>query len=238
MLQLETMVLGGFGVLALVLAAGSLVIVRSIHRDHAVGRLQSEFVAAVSHEFRTPLTSMRQLSEMLFSGRIRREDERQESYALLVQESERLQRLVESLLDFGRMEAGAARYHSISCEPNALVVSLVADFQRQASALGYTIELSTAENLPLVELDREAVGLALLEPSRQCCQVLARLPDCMDRDIPGGRPNSDFSPGRGHRGALCREKADIREICSRLGSQEGQGERDGDRPGDGCQRIC
>ncbi len=229
----ERMVLGGFGVLALVLAAGSLVIVRSIHRDHAVGRLQSEFVAAVSHEFRTPLTSMRQLSEMLFSGRIRREDERQESYALLVQESERLQRLVESLLDFGRMEARAARYHFVSCEPNALVVSLVADFQRQASALGYKIELSTAENLPSLELDREALGLALwnlldnaVKYSPDCRTVWIETSQEEDRIAISVRDEGIGVPS-------CREKADIREICSRLGPQEGQGERDRDRPGDG-----
>ena len=48
------LLLSGFGVLALVLLAGSYFIMRSIERERAVARLQSEFVSAVSHEFRTP----------------------------------------------------------------------------------------------------------------------------------------------------------------------------------------
>ena len=59
------LLLSGFTVLALVLVAGSYFITRSITRELAVSRLQSEFVSTVSHEFRTPLTSIRQLSEML-----------------------------------------------------------------------------------------------------------------------------------------------------------------------------
>ena len=106
------LLLSGFAVLALVLLAGSYFILRSISREHAVARLQSEFVSAVSHEFRTPLTSLRQLSDMLSKGRVPTEELRQESYDILSRESERLQRLVESLLEFGRMEARAFRYRS------------------------------------------------------------------------------------------------------------------------------
>jgi hypothetical protein len=73
----------------------------------ASGDLQSEFVSAVSHEFRTPLTTMHQLSEMLAGGRIANDAERHESYEVLLVATCRPQRLVESLLDFGRMEAAA-----------------------------------------------------------------------------------------------------------------------------------
>jgi signal transduction histidine kinase len=92
------LLLSGFTVLALVLVAGSYFITRSIARELAVSRLQSEFVSTVSHEFRTPLTSIRQLSEMLAKGRVPTDDLRQQSYDILSRESERLQSLVESLL--------------------------------------------------------------------------------------------------------------------------------------------
>ena len=109
----------GFAVLALVLLAGSYFILRSIDRERAVARLQSEFVSAVTHEFRTPLTSLRQLSEMLSKGRVPTEELRQQSYDILARESERLQRLVESLLDFGRIEARAVHYQLQSLDPES-----------------------------------------------------------------------------------------------------------------------
>jgi signal transduction histidine kinase len=155
------LLLSGFAVLALVLLAGSYFIMRSIDRERAVARLQSEFVSAVSHEFRTPLTSLRQLSEMLSKGRVPTEDLRQKSYDILARESERLQRLVESLLDFGRIEARAFLYHYEHLDPVTLVGDLVAEFQEKAAAQGYHVELEFAGEYPLIHADREALGLAL-----------------------------------------------------------------------------
>jgi len=155
------LLLSGFAVLALVLLVGSYFIVRSIDRERAVARLQSEFVSAVSHEFRTPLTSLRQLSEMLSKGRVPTEDLRQKSYDILSRESERLQRLVESLLDFGRIEARAFRYHYEHLDPVTLVGGLVAEFQENAAAQGYRVELELAGEYPFIHADREALGLAL-----------------------------------------------------------------------------
>jgi len=155
------LLLSGFAVLALVLLAGSYFIMRSIDRERAVARLQSEFVSTVSHEFRTPLTSLRQLSEMLSKGRVPTEDLRQKSYDILSRESERLQRLVESLLDFGRIEARAFLYHYEHLDPVTLVGDLVAEFQEKAAAQGYRVELELAGKYPLIHVDREALGLAL-----------------------------------------------------------------------------
>ena len=155
------LVVFGFTVLALVLLAGSYFIMRSINRERAVARLQSEFVSAVSHEFRTPLTSLRQLSEMLAKGRVSTEDLRQKSYDILSRESDRLQRLVESLLDFGRIEARAFRYHYERLDPVTFVGDVVADFREQAVAQGCRIELALGAEFPLIHADREALGLAL-----------------------------------------------------------------------------
>jgi two-component sensor histidine kinase/tetratricopeptide (TPR) repeat protein len=155
------LLLSGFGVLALVLLVGSYFIMRSLDRERAVSRLQSEFVSTVSHEFRTPLTSLRQLSEMLSKGRVPTEDLRQKSYDILSRESERLQRLVESLLDFGRIEARAFLYRYEHLDPVRLVGDLVAEFQEKAAAQGYRVELELAGEYPLIHIDREALGLAL-----------------------------------------------------------------------------
>ncbi|MBA2353272.1 MAG: hypothetical protein H0V80_01245 [Acidobacteria bacterium] len=78
---------------------------RALAQEARVAQLQSDFVAAVSHEFRSPLTTMRQMAEMLDTDRVPDQSRRKQYYRVLVGEVTRLQRLVERLLDFGRMEA-------------------------------------------------------------------------------------------------------------------------------------
>ncbi len=155
------LLIAAFAVLVSILLAGSYFIIRSIERERAVAKLQSEFVAAVSHEFRSPLTSLRQLSEMLVKGRIPTEEQRQQSFEVLNHESERLQRLVESLLDFGRIEAQGFRYRFEVLDPFTLVRDIVDEFQHEVAARGYRIELAPGGRCPSIRADREALGLAL-----------------------------------------------------------------------------
>ena len=155
------LLLSGFTVLALVLVAGSYFITRSIARELAVTRLQSEFVSTVSHEFRTPLTSIRQLSEMLARGRVPTDDLRQQSYDILSNESERLQQLVESLLDFGRIEAGAFTYRFESLDAASLVDDVVAGFRPTAASRGFQVTLQKTEPPMRIRADRDALGLAV-----------------------------------------------------------------------------
>ena len=153
------LLLAGLAILgALILGSGYFTF-RGIQRELAVGRLQSEFVSAVSHEFRTPLTSMRQLSEMLSKGRVISEDRRQQYYDVLTRESERLHRLVEGLLNFGRTEAGAARYHLEPVELGELIRSVAGEFQRQAECCQVEVSLDVAA-CP-IRGEREMLSLAL-----------------------------------------------------------------------------
>ena len=100
---------GGLAALMLLLAGGGYVIWRVVRREVAVARLQTDFVASVSHEFRTPLTSLRHVTELLHESDDMPPERRRSFYAVLAQSGDRLHRLVESLLDFERMEAGRSR---------------------------------------------------------------------------------------------------------------------------------
>jgi signal transduction histidine kinase len=102
---------------------------------------------------------MRQLSQMLSHGRVIQEDRRQQYYDVLARESERLHRLVEGLLNFGRMEAGAVRYRLESVDAAELVRSVAGEFERQAE--GCKVEVSAVSNPCVVRADREALSVAL-----------------------------------------------------------------------------
>jgi signal transduction histidine kinase len=91
---------GGLSFVGLLVVAGTYFSARAMAREMEATRLQSDFVAAVSHEFRTPLTLLRQFSDMLAEGRVSSDEERSKYYAALQRGTRRLTRLVENLLDF------------------------------------------------------------------------------------------------------------------------------------------
>ena len=157
----ERFLLLGIAVMVLFLLAGAYFIARAIRREMEVSRMQSDFVSAVSHEFRSPLTSMRQLSEILAFGRVPSEDRRHLYYETLVRETVRLQRLVEALLNFGRMEAGARQYRFEELDAARLVRSVAAEFEPQIAGCGRHIELAGTEAGCRIEADPEAMAVAL-----------------------------------------------------------------------------
>ena len=159
--QRRELLLAGFAVLAVVLLAGTFFILRAMGRERAVARLQSDFVSAVSHEFRTPLTTLLQLSDMLDKDRIPGAEARREVYRVLLRESERLHRLVESLLDFGRMEARSYRYRLEPVDASEVIRGIVDEFRLEATPGGYHVELGESESRPVIRADREALGLAV-----------------------------------------------------------------------------
>ncbi len=155
------LLLVGFTLVATFVLVGSYFIARAVTRELEVARLQSDFVSAVSHEFRTPLASLRQLSELLTDGRVPSEKRRQEYYEGLRRESERLYRLVESLLDFGRMEAGAREYRFGVLDTESFFRGVVEEFAQEVSERGYRVEITEKGHLPRVQADEEALARAV-----------------------------------------------------------------------------
>ena len=154
------MLIAGFVLLVSMASAASYLIIRAVSREVAVARLQSEFVAAVSHEFRTPLTSLRQFTDMLREHPVLDEDRRHIAYEAQARAADRLTRLVESLLDFGRMEAGVRRYQFEPRESGDLVRRIVEDFRGDANQAERVIEFHANQSGP-IDVDEDAITLAL-----------------------------------------------------------------------------
>jgi signal transduction histidine kinase len=151
----------GFAVMGAVVLAGGYFTLRAMSRELATARLKSDFVGAVSHEFRTPLTALCQLAETFAQGRVADEAQRRQYYDLLLRETRRLRRLVEGLLDFGRMEGGVREYRSEPLDAAQLVRDTVADFQEEVARQGYRVELVCDEADLRVRGDEEALRRAL-----------------------------------------------------------------------------
>ena len=151
----------GFMLMALVICAAGYFVFRAVSRELGVARLQSDFVAAVSHEFRTPLTAMCHLTEMLEDGKAS-PDRLPEYYGALGRESRRLRAMVENLLDFGRIDSGRRTYEFEEIDAIQLVARVAQEYTDRSPAAARRIEPSLpAREGIVVRADREALALAV-----------------------------------------------------------------------------
>jgi signal transduction histidine kinase len=161
----RTLLVAGASVMLLVVLSSGYVVHRAISREFRVAQLQADFVAAVSHEFRSPLTTLRTITELLAQNRITEESRRRQSYVYLDHETMRLHRLVEDLLDFGRMESGRKQYRMEAHDVFQLVRQTLTDFSDQAAANGFHVEADLDPDpkpcVPRILVDEEAFRRAV-----------------------------------------------------------------------------
>ena len=143
------------GILILVSLAGFFMIYRYGMRQIELGRQQQDFVSAVSHELKTPLTSIRMYGEMLKEGWAD-EDKRQTYYTYIYDESERLSRLIANVLQLARMNR-----NELQVEPQTIAVTELMDMARskvesQIERAGFQIRFDTDPSLADQSIDVDA----------------------------------------------------------------------------------
>ena len=151
----QTWFLGVMGVVLAALLSTVWLTARALRREWEYSRLQSDFVATVSHEFRSPLTGIRQLAELLDSGIVQADSRRRDYYRLIVQETDRLAHLVENLLDFSRLQAGRKQYRMEAIDASAWLE------ETAAAVRNGRLSADIPAGLPVVRGDREALASAV-----------------------------------------------------------------------------
>jgi signal transduction histidine kinase len=133
---------------------GSWLIWRDLGRQIRLARQKTDFVSNVSHELKTPLTSIRIFSELLAKNP---DPDRQKRYSeIIVNESSRLTRLINNVLDFARMDRGETKYEREVFDLNALVRETLTNFRPNFASDG-------VDSSPLpVHGNRDAVAQVLL----------------------------------------------------------------------------
>jgi signal transduction histidine kinase len=127
-------------VLVLAIGVGSWLIVRSLNSELKLARQKTDFVGNVSHELKTPLTSIRMFSELLAEGRVT-DQAKQHSYLnIITAEAARLTRLINNVLDFSRMERGEKKYNFQPCDLVEVVRAAAQTFRPHLEAGGFKFD--------------------------------------------------------------------------------------------------
>lgn len=119
-----------------------------VTRVQSSQRSQREFVANVSHEMKTPLTSIHGFAQALLDGTANTEEARRQAAQVIFGETERMQRMVFDLLDLAKLDSGIAELKMSPVDMRALLVSISEKFTPQSNRAGVGIVLDAAQVLP------------------------------------------------------------------------------------------
>jgi signal transduction histidine kinase len=146
------------GLLVLAIGVGSWLIVADLNRQLTLARQKTDFVSNVSHELKTPLTSIRMFSELIAEGRVN-DPERQRNYlGIITAEAARLSRLINNVLDFARLERGEKKYNLQRCDVVALARETADTFRPHFEANGFHFDCTLVDSPVLVNADRDALA--------------------------------------------------------------------------------
>ncbi len=140
--------------LAVTLAVGSLWL--NARAQITLAQKKDDFVSAVSHELRTPLTSIRMHAEMLEKDWIKSKDKLSEYYSSMRQESERLSRLIENVLDFSRIQRGRKKFTFKLGDINKCITDVIEMMRPYAEQKGFIIK-SELGDCGQISFDSDAV---------------------------------------------------------------------------------
>jgi len=171
-------------VLLLAICVGGWLLVSDLNRQLTLARQKTDFVSNVSHELKTPLTSIRMFSELLAEGRVSEPQKRQTYLNIITAETSRLTRLINNVLDFSRMERGEKKYQMQRCDAVGLVRETVETYRPHLESNGFQIECSWPEVEFPVNADRDAIAqviVNLLSNAEKYCDGRKKIAEQIER---------------------------------------------------------
>lgn len=123
----------------------------------AYAQRRSDFVAAVTHELKTPLTAIRMYGEMLRDEMVPDAGKKKRYYQTIVAEGERLSRLVDNVLELARLERKEKPPALSAGQVGPILQEALALLQPHAEKEGFVLKLELEPNLPAVKVDRDAL---------------------------------------------------------------------------------
>lgn len=148
-------------VAAIILAIGLVLAASAVRARGELAELRAEFMSSVTHELKTPIATIRALGDTLTSGRVPEAAARQEYGSMIVQEANRLARLVDNLLAHARVTDVAEIYSFEAVDADELIHSVLAQSRHRLLHAGFEVVLDLPSDLPALWADRTAMQLAL-----------------------------------------------------------------------------
>lgn len=150
------------GIFMAAILSGGILLTRMTLKNMKDARQKTSFVSSVSHELKTPLTSIRMSAELLLSGRVSDEKKKTHYLSVMVSESERLTRLINNVLDFGKLEQGRKSYRLAPVAVDRFLTQLIEAHRVRVTAQGLKILTRIEPGDFRIRTDRDALEQVVL----------------------------------------------------------------------------
>jgi len=147
--------------LILILSFGVVLIVRTVAHEMEVLKIKSDFVSTVSHEFKTPLTSIKALTERLMEGKVKDHAKMNQYFSVISQDTDKLTRLVGNILDFSKIEEGKKEYDFEETDIAEWLDQTVENFRKENLQREIKIHTQIPGDIPHIKIDKNALALAV-----------------------------------------------------------------------------
>ncbi|HBE40593.1 MAG TPA: hypothetical protein DDW27_05205 [Bacteroidales bacterium] len=146
-----------FILIALLMVLGLVFVMYSLNTELRLNKLKSDFISNVSHELKSPLTSIRMMTEMLHHNRVKTEERKSAYYSAMLEDSEHLSHLIDNILDFSRMDDDRKKYDFIDLDLDDLLVKFLESTRERLPEPGFDIQYSRPDRLPVIKADKNAM---------------------------------------------------------------------------------
>lgn len=146
-----------FILIVLLMLLGFAFVLYSLNTELRLNKLKSEFISNVSHELKSPLTSIRMMTEMLHHKRVKDEERKSEYYAAMLEESEHLSHLIDNILDFSRIEEDRKKYEFTDLDPDKLIREFLNSIRQMIGESDFKISYNCPDEVPAIDADRNAI---------------------------------------------------------------------------------
>jgi signal transduction histidine kinase len=146
-----------FILIALLMVLGFVFTIYTLNEELRLNKLKSEFISNVSHELKSPLTSIRMMTEMLHHNRVKTEERKSAYYSAMLEESEHLSHLIDNILDFSGMDDDRRKYDFIDLDLNELLLKFLESTRERLPEPGFDIRYNRSDQVPVIRADKNAI---------------------------------------------------------------------------------
>lgn len=143
---------------------------RTVGRQMRLNRLKNDFIATVTHELKTPLSSTRLLVDTLLENDCRDDKQTREYLELIAKENHRLSRLIDNFLTFSRMERNKQAFEFVSADPAEIARTAADAVRTKFESAHCQLALDIPDNLPQIRADKDAMTTVLVNLLDNACK--------------------------------------------------------------------
>ncbi len=146
-----------FAFITLLMIAGLVFMMYTLNQEMKLSKMKSDFISNVSHEFKTPLTSIRHMTEIMYLKRINSDARKEEYLQSMLEQCDHLGHLIENILDFSKMEEDIKNYRFEWHNPDTLLVDLIRLYRSRITEPDFELAYEAKAKPPMLYIDKDAM---------------------------------------------------------------------------------